>query len=87
MKYEYTNAFIKDVKKSSPEIQSQVRDLVEEIRKVDRLVELPNVKKMKGFSNAFRIRLGEYRVDIFLENGTMILARMLHRKEVYRYFP
>jgi mRNA interferase RelE/StbE len=87
MKYEYTNAFIKDVKKSSPEIQSQVRNLVEEIRKVDRLVELPNVKKMRGFSNAFRIRLGEYRVGVFLENGTVILARMLHRKEVYRYFP
>lgn len=67
MKYEYTNAFIKDVKKSSPEIQLQVRDLVGEIRKAG--------------------RLGEYRVGIFLENDTVILARILHRKEVYRYFP
>ncbi|GGH45550.1 toxin RelE [Dyadobacter endophyticus] len=87
MKYEYTNAFIKDVKKTSPEIQSQIKNLIEEINAVDRLGDLPNVKKMKGFSNAFRIRLGEYRVGVFWENDKLVLARMLHRREVYRYFP
>lgn len=87
MKYEYTNAFIKDVKKTSPEIQSQIKNLIEEINAVDKLGDLPNVKKMKGFSNAFRIRLGEYRVGVFWENDKLVLARMLHRREVYRYFP
>jgi len=87
MKYEYTNAFIKDVKKTSPEIQSQIKNLIEEINAVDRLGDLPNVKKMKGFFNAFRIRLGEYRVGVFWENDKLVLARMLHRREVYRYFP
>lgn len=87
MKYEYTNAFIKDVKKTSPEIQSQIKNLIEEINAVDRLGDLPNVKKMKGFSNAFRIRLGEYHVGVFWENDKLVLARMLHRREVYRYFP
>ena len=87
MKYEYTNAFIKDVKKSSPEIQAQIKNLIEEIRSADKLGDLPNVKKMKGFSNAFRIRLGEYRVGVFWENDNLVLVRMLHRREVYRYFP
>lgn len=87
MKYEYTNAFIKDVKKSSPELQSQIRSLIEEIKRVERLAELPNVKKMKGCSNAFRVRLGEYRVGIFIEDNAVVLGRMLHRKEIYRYFP
>jgi mRNA interferase RelE/StbE len=87
MKYDVTNAFIKDVKKASREVQSQVRDLIVEIKVADRLVDLRNVKKMKGFSNAFRIRLGEYRVGIFVENDGVILARMLHRRDIYRYFP
>lgn len=87
MLYEFTNAFIKDVKKSSPELQSQVWDLVNEIKRVDRLSDLPNVKKMKGCSNAFRIRLGEHRVGIFIEDNVILLVRLLHRKEIYRYFP
>ncbi|OJV13433.1 MAG: hypothetical protein BGO21_16110 [Dyadobacter sp. 50-39] len=87
MKYEYTNAFIKDVKKSSSEVQSQIKNLIEEIKVVDRLVDIPNVKKMKGFSNAFRIRLGEYRVGVLWEDEKLALARMLHRREIYRYFP
>ena len=87
MKYEYTNAFIKDVKKSSPELQSQIRSLIEEIKRVERLAELPNVKKMKGFSSAFRLRLGEYRVGVFMQNDVLILVRVLHRREIYRYFP
>jgi mRNA interferase RelE/StbE len=87
MKYDVTNAFIKDVKKASREVQSQVRDLIVEIKVADRLVDLRNVKKMKGFSNAFRIRLGEYRVGIFVENDGVIFARMLHRRDIYRYFP
>lgn len=87
MIYDYASAFIKDVKKSSPELRLQIQSLVEDIKRVDRLQDLPDVKKMKGCSNAFRIRLGEYRVGIFVENGVVILARMLHRREIYRYFP
>lgn len=42
---------------------------------------------MKGFPDAFRIRLGEYRVGILLDKDSIVLVRMLHRKEIYRYFP
>lgn len=87
MKYEYTNAFIKDVKKSAPEIQSQIKNLIEDIKAAGKLNDLPNIKKMKGSANAFRFRLGEYRVGVFWQNDRLIFARMLHRREIYRYFP
>lgn len=45
MQYEFTNAFIRDVKKSPAEVQSQIRKLIEELRTIDRLDELHNIKK------------------------------------------
>ncbi|MGH2412635.1 MAG: type II toxin-antitoxin system RelE family toxin, partial [Microcystaceae cyanobacterium] len=36
---------------------------------------------------AYRIRLGDYRIGLFIEGKTVTFARVLHRKEIYRYFP
>ncbi|WP_374754821.1 type II toxin-antitoxin system RelE family toxin [Dyadobacter psychrophilus] len=44
-------------------------------------------KKLKGFSNAYRIRIGDYRVGIFVENNIVELARIAHRKDIYKVFP
>ena len=87
MKYDLTSSFIKDVKKSPLEIQAQVKALIGSIEAAERLSDLQHVKKMKGFSDAYRIRLGEYRVGILMRENLVILARILHRREVYRYFP
>jgi mRNA-degrading endonuclease RelE of RelBE toxin-antitoxin system len=59
MNYDVTNAFIKDVKKSPSEIQSQVKILIENIKQVEKLSDLRHVKKLKGFLDAYRIKLGE----------------------------
>lgn len=87
MKYDLTNAFIKDFKKSPHEIQKQIKALIGSIEAAERLSDLQHVKKMKGFSDAYRIRLGEYRVGILMRENALTLARVLHRREVYRYFP
>ncbi len=45
------------------------------------------LKKLKGFDGAYRIRIGDYRVGLFIVQETITFARVLHRKEIYRYFP
>jgi mRNA interferase RelE/StbE len=42
---------------------------------------------MTGFKNAWRVRLGNYRVGFFSENDIAEFVRVLNRKEIYRYFP
>lgn len=44
-------------------------------------------KKLTGFKNAYRIRMGEYRIGFVFENGTIELIRILGRKDIYKYFP
>ncbi|TLU99134.1 type II toxin-antitoxin system RelE family toxin [Dyadobacter luticola] len=87
MRYEYTRAFIRDTKKLPEDIRADIKAIIEQVNLAAGLVEIGNLKKMKGFSNAYRVRIGDYRIGIFLEEDTVIFARVLHRKEVYRFFP
>lgn len=42
---------------------------------------------MKGFRNAFRIRIKDYRLGFYLEKDTILISRLLNRKDIYKYFP
>ena len=89
MKIEYLPSFIKDLKKLKkipiyPEIKSLV---FQKIPNESNITEIRNLKKIKGHKDAYRIRLGDYRIGIFIKNEIITFARVLHRKEVYRYFP
>ncbi|MFN7201715.1 MAG: type II toxin-antitoxin system RelE family toxin [Aphanizomenon sp.] len=33
------------------------------------------------------MRVGNYRIGISVNNDLVTLVRILHRKEIYRYFP
>ena len=89
MNVEYLPSFLKDLKalKSTPVFEA-IRSLVfEAIPQSTSLEEISRLKKLKGFDDAYRIRVGDYRVGLFITEETITFARALHRKEIYRYFP
>ncbi len=88
MKVEFRESFAKDLKGVKEKgLLQQVRELIEAIEKANSLAELSNLKKLKGGGNYFRVRTGNYRVGIALENNTIIFVRFLNRKDIYKYFP
>ncbi len=88
MKVEFLKAFSKDLDaiKTRSAKQSIIR-IIELMERVDSIEELPNTKKLKGHKTAYRTRIGDYRVGFFLEHSTILLARVLHRKDIYKMFP
>ena len=44
-------------------------------------------RKITGFKNAYRIKLADYRIGFFFEKGIIEFARIMHRKEIYKFFP
>ena len=42
------------------------------------------VKKLRGYKNTFRIRLGKYRIVYQLAKLTIYVILIRHRKDVYR---
>jgi mRNA interferase RelE/StbE len=89
MNTEYLPTFIKDLKalRGNPTYQAIYRLAFEEIPNVENLSEIPNLIKLKGYGNAYRIRIGDYRVGFFIYKETIQFSRVLHRREIYRYFP
>ncbi len=49
--------------------------------------DIKGLKKLKGFKDAYRIRIGDYRLGIFINKDTVQFARFAHRKDIYKLFP
>jgi len=87
MKVEYLPSFLKDLKalKSTP-VFEQIKDFAfAEIPNSNDL-QTVNLKKLKG-DDAYRLRVGDYRIGFYFDGETVTFARVLHRKDIYRYFP
>jgi mRNA interferase RelE/StbE len=88
VKVDFRDSFAKDLEGVKEKgLLSRVREIIEAVEKANSLVELPNLKKLKGGGNYFRIRVGDYRVGVALEADTVIFVRFLNRKDIYKYFP
>lgn len=88
MKVEFKSSFVKDLKKiKEKQLQGQIRELIEKVESSANITELDNMKKLSGSDAYYRIRLGEYRIGLKIENNTVHFIRFLHRKDIYRYFP
>jgi mRNA-degrading endonuclease RelE of RelBE toxin-antitoxin system len=89
MKVEYLPSFLKDLKalKSTPVFEQIKAMAFEEIPNATDLQTIVNLKKLKGDDNAYRLRVGDYRIGFYFEDETVTFARVLHRKDIYRYFP
>ena len=88
MKVLYEKSFLKDLKKRSDKtLKKRVKSVILDIKIAENRSELSNLEKLKGYPLAYKIRIGDYRLGLFIENETVILSRFLHRKEVYKKFP
>ena len=83
-----TKQFEKDVDKELDKaLQLQLAEIIEQIRTANTLQQIPNTKKLTGYTTAYRIKLSSYRIGFIFENNKVKLSRVMHRKEIYRYFP
>jgi len=89
VKVEYLPKFLKDLKalKSSAVFETINSLVFEEIPEHENLDGVSNLSKLKGSDDAFRVRVGDYRIGLFFDGETVTFARVLHRSEIYRYFP
>jgi mRNA interferase RelE/StbE len=89
MNVNYLPSFLKELKalRSTPYFKPINSLVFEEIPKVAGLADIKNVKKLQGYENAYRIKVGDYRIGAIFDGETVTFCRVMHRKEIYRYFP
>ena len=87
MHVEFLSSFSKDLDKiKSKKLKKSIIATIEKLEQVDSLSDISNVKKLAGHESAYRIRIGDYRLGFFFSKS-IELARIKHRKEIYKLFP
>ncbi len=81
--------FLKDIEKVAEPQKNRVKFFLEELYANLSIIENYKIKKLKGTKKGsfFRVRFGEYRLGYEKRDNEIIIYRILHRKEIYRYFP
>ncbi len=88
MQIEISRKFQKQVNDCNDRrIRSKVLSIIEAAGASDNLNGFPNLKKLTGHKNIYRIRMGDYRIGIVIDNNTVIFAAFDNRNDIYRYFP
>ena len=88
MEVDYLRTFSNDLKRiNEPALLRRIEQAVQEVKAAKSLRGIRNVKKLEGEENAFRIRIGDYRIGFYLTKGRVLFAHVANRRDIYRNFP
>jgi mRNA interferase RelE/StbE len=84
----YQKKFLKDLARVPLQQRKKIEHYVfNELPAFKSFKQVGGAEKMTGYPHYFKIRFGDYRLGFHFSHETLTLERILHRKEIYRYFP
>ena len=87
MNVEYSKDFEKSVKKLSGKMLGSIRKVIIEVKNAENIKEITDCKKLVGYRNVYRIRIGDYRAfftfHIEIVNDTIFFFFFVSRGEAY----
>ncbi|MDO9130223.1 MAG: type II toxin-antitoxin system RelE/ParE family toxin [Anaerolineales bacterium] len=88
MKVLFETSFARDLKKiRNKRLLAQIQQVINQVKSAASVSDVADLKKMQGYDTFYRIRLGDYRIGVDISDEQVIFVRLLHRKDIYRYFP
>ena len=88
MKVEFLSGFEKDLSRTrDKKLAKTILDCIHLFENANHLEDIPNLKKLRGHSTAYRYRKGKYRIGFYVENNTITFAAFAPRSKIYQKFP
>ncbi len=88
MEFKFKKAFEHDFKKvKDKNLAKAILECVHKVSAAQTINDISNLKKISGHKSAYRIRTGNYRIGIIIENNVAIFVAFAHRKDIYKKFP
>ena len=85
MNVEYSKDFEKSVKKLAGKMLGSIRKVITEVKNAENIKDITDCKKLVGYRNVYRIRIGDYRAfftfHIEIINDTVIFRYLVSRGE------
>lgn len=63
-----------------PSLKNKIKEALRELETTWPMTRL-DIKKLKGYDNHYRIRVGDYRILFFRESGTAMVYDLSHRSD------
>jgi mRNA interferase RelE/StbE len=87
MKVGYSKRFEKAVRKLSGKTLDSVRQVIMEVKEARQISDITDCKKLVGYENIYRIRIGDYRAfftyHIRIVDDTVFFEYIVSRGEAY----
>ena len=86
---QFKKIFLRDLAKLPTTYRKRIEKLVfEDFPMMSGLPDKLDIRKMQGYGNYYRIRIGDYRIGCEIETGNRItFYRIKNRKDIYKVFP
>jgi len=88
VKVQYRKKFLTDLARIPASERKAIEKFAfEDLPALNSVAESGKVERLKGSKNCYKVRFGSYRVGLKLEEDTASFERVLHRRDIYRFFP
>ncbi|WP_233861542.1 type II toxin-antitoxin system RelE family toxin [Tenacibaculum piscium] len=84
----YLESLKKDLKKiKDKKLLKNLSEVFIKLEDVDDLLKISSAKKLSGHPDAYRIRIGDYRLGIYYNENEISIVRFVKRNDIYKIFP
>lgn len=84
----FRRSFERDLKEIEDRgLLEKIKQSIENVESSGDLSEVDSIRKMKGTAHCYRIRFGGYRIGLEADASTAEFVRVLHRRDIYKFFP
>jgi len=89
VKTSFKRSFAKDLKTHNRDktLLARIQETILQVEASDSITSIKNLKRLKAEGSYYRIRVGNYRIGLIIEKEIVTFVRVLHRSQIYRYFP
>ena len=88
METKFRERFEKDIDEiSDQKVLDSIARTIDNVAQAQTPKHIHNIKKIKGNKSTYRIRIGRYRIGIYIIKGVVEFTRVLPRDKIYRFFP
>ena len=88
MRVEFGKLFSKDLLKiKDSTLKKDIVEAIESLENSESIQNVSNIIKIRGHSEAYRIRIGKYRLGFYFYGEVIELVRFTKREDIYKLFP
>lgn len=88
MKVLYSKKCLKELASIPNPIRQKIEKFIfQELPSFKTIYDTDKIELLKAYKNYYKIRFGSYRIGLKMIEDTIIVQRVLHRKDIYKKFP